>query len=92
MKLSGEDLSRYSNKVESVVLMKCPYYHHLTKKVMSQHFSELVQYNGGKTAGIENDMKWCEEMTLLSAYVTVHDKVYILPYVYKYDFVVTTRK
>jgi len=30
-------LSRYSNKTESVVLTKCtPYYHYLTKKVMSQ--------------------------------------------------------
>jgi len=36
MKLSGEDLSRYSNKIESVGLRKCPYYHYLTKKVMSQ--------------------------------------------------------
>jgi len=32
MKLSGEDLSRYSNKTESVGLRKSPYYHYLTKK------------------------------------------------------------
>jgi len=35
-KLSGEYLSRYLNKVESVDLRKCPYYHYLTKRVMSQ--------------------------------------------------------
>jgi len=27
---------RYSNKIESVGLRKCPYYGYLTKKVMSQ--------------------------------------------------------
>jgi len=37
VKLSGEDLSRFSNKIESVDLRKCPYYHYLTKKVMSQY-------------------------------------------------------
>jgi len=35
VKLSGEDLSRYSNKVESVGLRKWPHYHYLTKKTMS---------------------------------------------------------
>jgi len=34
--LSDEDLSRYSNKIELVALRKCPYYHYLTEKVMSQ--------------------------------------------------------
>ena len=33
MNLSGEDLSCHSNKTESAVLSKCPYYHYLTKKV-----------------------------------------------------------
>ena len=32
----GEDLSRYSNKIESVGLRKCPYKRYLTKKVMSE--------------------------------------------------------
>jgi len=36
VKLGGKDLSRYSNEIESVGLRKCPYYHYLTKKVMSQ--------------------------------------------------------
>jgi len=38
VKLSGGDLSRYSNKIESVGLRRCSYYHYvsLTKKVMSQ--------------------------------------------------------
>ena len=31
-----QDLSRYSNKTESVGLIKCPHYHYLTKNVMSQ--------------------------------------------------------
>jgi len=35
VKLS-EDLSRYWNKIELVGLRKYPYYHYLTKKVMSQ--------------------------------------------------------
>ena len=30
VKLNGEDLSRYSNKNESVVLRKCPFYHYHT--------------------------------------------------------------
>jgi len=36
VKLSGEDLLRYSNNIESVGLRKCLNCHHLTKKVMSQ--------------------------------------------------------
>jgi len=38
VKLRGEDLSRYSNKIESGGLRKCPHYQYLrpTKKVMSQ--------------------------------------------------------
>jgi len=31
VKLRGKDLSRYSNKIESVGLRKRPYYHYLTK-------------------------------------------------------------
>jgi len=36
VKLSGEDLSRYSNKNESYGARKCLYYHYLTKKMKSQ--------------------------------------------------------
>jgi len=37
VKLSGEDLLRYSNKIESAGGLRwCPYYHYLTNKVMSQ--------------------------------------------------------
>ena len=36
VKLSGEGVSRYSNKIESVGLRKCSYYDYMTKKVMSQ--------------------------------------------------------
>jgi len=55
VKLSGEDLSHYSNKTELVGLRKCPYYHYLTKKVMSQHqtIAELAPHHGRKTAGID---------------------------------------
>jgi len=35
VKLSGEDLSRYSNKIESISLRKCPYYNYLINKVTS---------------------------------------------------------
>jgi len=55
VKLSDEDLSRYSNKMESVGLRKRPYYQYLTKKVMSQR-------HGGKTAGI--DMVWRTYVTV----------------------------
>jgi len=53
--LSGEDLSRYSNKIELVGLTKCPYYHYPSKKVMSnnKHFSEFAPHHGGKAAGID---------------------------------------
>jgi len=36
VKLSGEDLLRYLNKIESAALRKCPYYHYLTKTVLPQ--------------------------------------------------------
>jgi len=36
VKLSDEDLSCYSSKIESVGLRKCRYYHYLTKEVMWQ--------------------------------------------------------
>jgi len=36
VKLNNEDLLRYSNKIESAGLRKCPYYHYLTKKTTSQ--------------------------------------------------------
>ena len=35
--LSGEHLWRYSNKIESVCLRKCPHYHCLTDKVILQY-------------------------------------------------------
>jgi len=57
VKLTGEDLSRYSNKIESVSLRKYSYYHYLTKKVTSQlnnkHLSNLASIYGGKTANID---------------------------------------
>jgi len=69
VKLSGEELSRYSNKSESVGLRKYPCYHCRIKEVMSQYiFSKIAPHDGGKTAGI--DMVWrnyvsvalCKEM------------------------------
>jgi len=35
MYLNGEDLSRYSNKIESVGLRKCPYHRYLIEEVTS---------------------------------------------------------
>jgi len=55
VKLSGEHLSRYLNKTESVSLRKCLYYDHLTKKVMSEKQTLLRNCNtyGGKIASID---------------------------------------
>jgi len=36
VKLNGEDLSRYWNKIQSAGLRNCPYDHYLTKKAMLQ--------------------------------------------------------
>jgi len=36
VKLSGEELSHYSNKIESVDLRKCLCHPYITKKTMSQ--------------------------------------------------------
>jgi len=55
----------YLNKSESVDLRKCPYYHCLTKKVMSQS-SELAPRHGGKTGDI--DLVW-RKIASLSPYV-----------------------
>jgi len=35
VKLSDKDMSRYSDKIESVALRKCLHYYYFTKKVMS---------------------------------------------------------
>jgi len=45
----GEDLSLYSNKIESVGSRKCPCNHYLTKKwcYSNNHFTELAPHNGG---------------------------------------------
>jgi len=36
VKLNGEDMLRYSNKIKLLGLKKFPYYHYLTKKVVSR--------------------------------------------------------
>jgi len=69
VKLSGEDLSRSSDKTESVGLRKCPYYGNLTKKVMSRYFTELAPYHGGKK---QLAWVWYEEITSQSLYVYRH--------------------
>ena len=49
MKLRAEDLSRYSNEIESVGFRKHPY---LTK--CYRHYQSLIdKRHGGKTAGID---------------------------------------
>jgi len=60
------NLSRYSNKIKAVGLRKCPYYHYLTTKVMSQQqkqtFLRACPHHGGKRAGI--DMAWKNYITV----------------------------
>jgi len=43
------------NKIDSVGLRKCPYYHNLTKKVMlvTNIYQSLPHIMAGKTAGID---------------------------------------
>jgi len=55
VKLSGEDLSRYLNKIESVGLRKCPYYHYLTKKgiTLADISQSLPPQHDGKTADMD---------------------------------------
>ena len=56
MQLNGEDLSRYSNKIVSVGLRKCPHCHYLTKKVMSHLtniYDSLPHIIAEKTPGID---------------------------------------
>jgi len=56
VELKGEDLSCYSNKIESVSLRKCPNDHWLTNKAYlapkrchsDKHFSEFYLQDGGK--------------------------------------------
>jgi len=43
VKLSGEDLSRYWNKIESAESRKCPYYHYRTKKVSGVTITNISQ-------------------------------------------------
>jgi len=55
VKLFGEDLSRYLDKIESVCLRKYPIHHYLTKKVMSQlqTFHTACTKSWQKTAGTD---------------------------------------
>jgi len=57
VKLNGEDLLRYSNNIESDGSIKCPSYHYLTKKVMSQQQTfirvEFVPHHGGHRYGMK---------------------------------------
>ena len=67
MYLNGEDLSRYSNKIESVGLRKCPYHRYVIEKVTSTDVrtTNISQSLPHKMA--ENS--WYEEITPLSPYV-----------------------
>ena len=67
MLLNGEDLSRYSNQIESDGLRKCPYYRYLIEKVTSTDvkITNISQNLPHKMA--ENSRY--EEITSLSPYV-----------------------
>jgi len=56
--LSGEDLSRYSNKIESVGLRKCPYYHCLTEKVIAYRIAHWI--------GLPRELAWPLEFIVQS--------------------------
>jgi len=61
--LSGDDLSRYSNKIESVGLRKCPCYHYILPRKWCHgniHFPGLAV---GVVAGKRLAQIWCEEIT-----------------------------
>jgi len=54
VKLSGEGLWRYSNKIETVGLRKCPYYYLLRKWCYNnKYFAKLAPHHGGKIVGID---------------------------------------
>ena len=63
VKLSGEDLSRYSNNTESVGLRKCPCYHYLRRLCHNNKHSLPHMMAEKQLAWI-----WYEEIMLLSPY------------------------
>ena len=67
VKLSDDDLSRYSNKIEPISLRKRPHYHCLTIRKWrhdSKRSSELAPHHGGKTAGTGIDVAWRNYVTV----------------------------
>ena len=57
VKLGGEDLSRCSNKIQSVGLRKCLYYQYLTKWCHSnKHSAEFAPYHGPKNSWYRYDV------------------------------------
>jgi len=73
VKLGGEDLSRYSNKIESLGFRKCAYWHcmFLTKWCHNnKHFAELHKFasHHRETTGGVSYIKH-EEITSMSPYV-----------------------
>jgi len=64
-------MSRYSNKIESIGLRKCPYYRYLIEKVTATdaRITNISQSLPHKMA--ENS--WYEEITSLSPYVCTGD-------------------
>jgi len=62
--LNGEDLSHYSNKIASVGLRKCPYYHYLTITI-----TNILQSLPHIMAEKQLSELWYEEFMSLSPYV-----------------------
>ena len=58
VRLSGEDLSRYLNKIESFGLRKCPYYHYLTEKVIACRIAHWI--------GLPRELAWPLEFIVQS--------------------------
>jgi len=65
VKLSCEDLSRYSIKTESAGLRKCPHYHYLTKKMIDITITNISQSLPRIMAGKQRAQTWYEEIMSL---------------------------
>jgi len=53
VKLTGEDLLHYSNKIESVGLRKCSHYHCQESNVTITNLLQFAPYHSKKTAGTD---------------------------------------
>jgi len=77
--LSGADLSRYSNEIDSVGLRNGPYYHLEKWSYNYKYVSKLALHHGGQTAGI--DVVWRNFVTVtlrILACLSVHQLIIVV--------------